>query len=238
MGKMINNKRIVGQLILASSVFVGCLQGAAVAADEAPKPQAKPGLTSGNPTITKGGTQEEVVTLSDLRDVGLCINQIKQQAINIYLDVTRKAVPASASAELEDVDEISNAGLSDSSKYLPTRPEWLVFYVGAMEPIIHLLQSDVKDVESGVAKLMVPKGSQEKFEKLFDDYEASVAQLNVHLTKIYEGIGEKNNNVKLAQEAVKMYEVADDLERSRVEAFQMIKSQSGTELEELPRKTK
>jgi len=179
----------------------------------------------------------EAVTLGDLRDVGLAIMQIKQQAINIFLDVTRRDLTSTSSPGIAFVTRISSSDLHAGAKYLPTRPEWLTFYVGAMEPIIHLLKSDVKDVEDGVAKLIVPSGCREKFEKLYIDYRSDVAKLNEHLTKIYEGIGDKQNNLQLAQEAIHMFQIAEDMERKRVNAFQLMKTASNAEVEELPMPT-
>lgn len=180
------------------------------------------------------------ITLGDLRDIGLTIMQIKQQAINIFLEVTRTEVPKSARPELVNVDRISLTDVKANVSYLPIRPEWLTFYVGAMEPIIRLLGADVKDVQGGVAKLLVPKGNREKFESLYLEHEKDVARLNEHLTKIYDGIDDKHGNEALAKEAVHIFEVAQDMEKTRVAAFHIIQGASGRELEEfsIPKRTK
>ncbi len=52
-----------------------------------------------------------------------------------------------------------------------------------MEPIIRLLGADVKDVQGGVAKLLVPKGNREKFESLYLEHENDVARLNEYRPK-------------------------------------------------------
>lgn len=211
--------------------IVSCLPG--VAAEPAAGESRIPAHSQAAPTSVEC-SQGEAVTLGDLRDVGLAIMQIKQQAINIFLDVTRKDLTWTSSPGIAFVSRIAPSDLHANAKYLPTRPEWLVFYVGAMEPIIKLLQSDVKDVENGVAKLMVPKGCKEKFEKLYLDYKADVAKLNEHLSKIYDGVGDKNNNMELARQAIHMFEVADDMEKKRVGAFQLMRTTSNAEMEELP----
>lgn len=174
------------------------------------------------------------ITLGDLRDVGLTIMQIKQQAINIFLEVTRTEVPKAARPELVNVDKISLTDVKPNASYLPIRPEWLIFYVGAMEPVIRLLGADVKDVQGGVAKLLVPKGNREKFESLYLEHEKDVSRLNEHLTKIYDGIDDKRGNEAIAIEAVHIFEVAQDMEKTRVEAFHIIQASTGRELEELP----
>ncbi len=192
-----------------------------------------PKMTQPPPGSTDYSAGAEL-TLGDLRDIGLTIMQIKQQAINIFLEVTRKDVPKSARPELVNIAKISLTDLKPNATYLPIRPEWLTFYVGAMEPIIRLLGADVTDVRGGVAKLMVPKGNKGKFEGLYEEHEKDVARLNEHLTKIYDGIGEKNSNAAIAKEAVHIFEVAEDMEKTRVQAFHLIQGATGRELEELP----
>ena len=133
---------------------------------------------------------------------------------------------------------ISITGLDPNAKYLPTRPEWLTFYVGTMEPIIHLFKEDVKDAETGVQKIVVPKKVKDKFEKVFDAYENAVEQLNTHLTTIYNQIGEPDNNVKIAKEAVKIFEVAEEIEKDRQIAFHLLQKTDGDEMEQLIPKKK
>lgn len=193
-----------------------------------------PKLSQPAPTSIQYTSPGNAITLGDLRDIGLTIMQIKQQSINIFLEVTRKEVPKSARPDLVNVDKISMTDVKPDSSYLPTRPEWLVFYVGAMEPIIRLLGADVGDVRGGAAKILVPKGNREKFEALYEEHEKDVAKLNEHLTKIYDGIGEKSNNAELAREAVHMFEIAQDMDKTRIAAFHMIQGANGAELEELP----
>jgi hypothetical protein len=183
------------------------------------------------------GSGSGAMGLTDLRDVGLCVMQIKQQAINIYLEATRKPVDVTCAATLEDPSHISVHGLATDTKYLEARPEWLTFYIGTMEPIIHLFKEDVKDVETGIEKVIVPKGTKDKFEKLFDEYETAVNSLNEHLSNIYEEIHQTDNNVKIAKEAIKIFELADSIEKGRQEAFHLLKGSADTEeTEELDRK--
>lgn len=185
---------------------------------------SKTGLTS---------AQLKQSSLADLRDVGLCVLQIKQQAKNIFLEATRKAVDFSSTAELEDPYDISPGQLKSDEKYLETRPEWLTFYVGTMEPIIHLFKEDVKDVQTGMEHILVPKGTRAEFEKLYADYESAVAQLNEHLSIIYDDIHQPKNNLVIAKEAMKMYELAERLEKQRMAAFKLFKEAGTTETEEI-----
>jgi len=184
------------------------------------------------------GTTGEV-TLSDLRDVGLAVMQIRQQSINIFLEATRRQLTVDSPAKMRGPEDISLEKISESEKFLEARPEWLTFYVATLEPIIHLFKEDVKDVESGVEKVIVPKGTKDKFEKLIDDYENSVKQLNVHLDEVFDQINEPNNNMKLAKCAVKMFELTERIEKGRQEAFVLVQqSADNKEKEELRQSAK
>lgn len=204
------------------------LLAAVVTLTSSTKAQSAEPVTLKSPEIKTTLSTGSEISLSDLRDVGLCVMQIKQQSINIYLEVTRKAIAPKSNAQMPDPMTISVTELEPGATYLPTRPEWLTFYVGTMEPIIHLFKEDVKDAETGVQKITVPKGTKERFEKLFDAYEAAVEQLNKHLSAIYDEIGQPDNNVKIAKEAVKIFEVADEIEKDRQQAFRLVQSAADT----------
>lgn len=198
-------------LAVASALIVGTMAPPVMA-------QQSEGLTI---------SQKEEVTLTDLRDLGLIIMQIKQQAENIYMEATRKPVHISARPEIEDVKIITTEPMKARGKYLPTRPEWLTFYVGTMEPIIHLFQVNVGSSNDAAAKkkecIKVPRSTRDKFEKLLDTYDKGVADMNSYLSKIYDNISEKDNNITIAGAAVDLYKTAERIETARVAAFKLIK---------------
>ncbi|MBX9666844.1 MAG: hypothetical protein K2X93_04460 [Candidatus Obscuribacterales bacterium] len=225
-----NNQR-TRAVLLAVSAILSLAYGNARADDTTGSAGSK--LTTPTKPTLHIDVKTDAITLSDMRDVGLCVMQIKQQAINIYLEVTRKEIPTTADAEIADPNEISAIDLAGHHKYLATRPEWLVYYISTMEPIIHLFKEDVKDAESGVEKIIVPKGTKDRFAKLFDEYETSVAQLNEHVSNIYELIPVTDNNEKIAREAVKLFEVANIIEKGRREGFKLIQEASTKETEQV-----
>lgn len=229
-----SNKSAAPLVVLLAAMVASVLSVYAedsAAADKSAQTAATPaGGTAGiRPAAlgTSDGAKSEEITLSDLRDVGLCVMQIKQQAINVYLEATREPIAENADAKMLDPSQISVSELDASTKYLPTRPEWLTFYVGTMEPIIHLFQEDMKDTRTGAQNVVVPKGTKEKFEKLLDVYETAVEQLNSHLSNIYDQIAQPDNNLKIAREAIKIFELANEIEKDRQEAFRLIQSSAG-----------
>lgn len=171
-------------------------------------------------------TQSERVTLTELRDLGLIIMQIKQQAKNIYMEATRKQVHISAEPKIEDLEFINNADINAKADYLPTRPEWLTFYVGTMEPIIHLFEVNTKNTSTGEEdkSVVVPKSTKTKFISLLKVYDDGVDAMNKNVSIIFDNISEKNNNIKTARAAVNIYETADKMENARKVAFKLIKN--------------
>lgn len=217
---------LLASIVLYSSTAV-CSQDASAVekpADSAEADSRQARLTS---------SDSPVLTLGDLRDVGLSIMLIQQLAKNIYLEVTRKPVPASASPHIEDLKLIKSGNIEDASKYEPVRSEWIQYYVGTMEPIVHLLQADIDNTKSGAKELLVPKGTKAAFQKLLNQYDGYMKELNDHISEIFEDRGDSKSNVAIAQEAVKLYDVTEKLESIRKKGFNLIKKAREGELEDV-----
>ena len=200
-------------LVLSVTIASPLMISPVVAADIPARSEVK--LTS---------SQQSELTLSDLRDVGLCLAQIEQQAKNIYMEVLRKPVPKKASAEIVRPSKIVRLDSSSSKAFLPTRPEWLVFYIGTLEPIMRLLKEEMQDTSSSEYIMTVPRKTKSQFEDLIKEYDKGVIDMDSHITNIYNLIGDKDNNVPIAQEAVSLYNIALDLEKLRVKAFHLVRN--------------
>ena len=166
------------------------------------------------------------LTLSELRDSGLSLNQIRQQAINIYLEATRKHCANNSKFELTVPNAIADReieGNAGKNVYMPPRAQWLVFYVGTIEPIISLFTQDVRDTKSGATKLLVPEDARKKLLPLWHEWQDGIDGINKELTGINNLIGDgQPENISLAKHAVAMYKYTQDLERTRRKAFAAI----------------
>jgi hypothetical protein len=152
-------------------------------------------------------------------------------AKSIYMEVTRKPVPASASPHIEDLKLIKSGNIDAACMYEPIRPEWIEFYVGTMEPMVHLLQADLDSTKSGARKLLVPRGKKAEFQENVNEYDDCLKQVNDHVTQIFESRGDSHSNVAIAREAVKLYEVTERMESIRKRAFNLIKNAKVGKLE-------
>lgn len=175
------------------------------------------------------------VTLEDIRDLGICLIQIKQQAENLFIEVTRERVPVDSRPIVAKPEDISSVELGDGSNFLPARPDWLIFYVGTLEPIIHLFREDLRDNPRAPSTLLVPKGTKDSFVNILASYEKDVDALNECLNQIYDSIGEKDNNIKIARSSIKLFQIAEKMETSRVEAFDLLQRAGTQSYEEIVR---
>lgn len=164
------------------------------------------------------------INLDGLRDVGFAINLVRQQALNIFLEATRKSVSFDSSPDTLSPSKISSKNIDRSAKYLQPRVEWLVYYVGTMEPIIHLLKDDLKLMRAKEQKLLIPAGTEKKLEPLFDVWTGDVKELDAHLSRISDLIGKPDENVEIAQQSVAMFDVTNSLDTARKRAFKIIQS--------------
>ena len=169
-------------------------------------------------------SKDDEINLNGLRDVGLALRLVRQQAVNIYLESTRMQVKINGSPDTVKPEKISDRTIDRSARYLPPRVEWLVYYVGTMEPIIHLLKEDLKILRGKDKWVYVPKGSEEKLKPLFNAWTRDVGELDEHLTAISDLIGKPDKNVEIAKESVDLIEVTDRLDQDRKRAFKIIQN--------------
>ena len=162
--------------------------------------------------------------LNDLRDARLCLSQVKQQAINLFLEATRTHVLPSE-APLEQSPQSINAKMINPSRnYLPARKEWLVFYVNTLEPTIHLLKEDLRDVDANHARY--PEAYSKILRPMWETWNSDVLQMNKAMDEIQSLIEPSTpSNLQLAKAALTIYDKAATLEAVRFRAAQAVRKQ-------------
>jgi len=204
-------------LVLSGQIVFDCKMS--MAADQSSQSAERVAPSS----LSSKNGEAKLLTLNHLRDSWLSLEQIKQQAINIYLEATREDVKATDNTDLIYPKSISKKVLGQGH-YLPPRMEWLYFYVGTMEPIIRLFADTVSDTKTGVTRLVVPKASLESLAPLWKDWSSGIESLNEQVTAIYKLASEENpNNISLGRRAVSMYKIAEKLEKTRAKAVAIIR---------------
>jgi len=160
--------------------------------------------------------------LSDLRDTRLSVGQVKQQAINLFLEATRTVVRPGDSALHINPGEISAAMISEKKKYMPPRKDWLVFYMNTLEPIVQLLTDDINDVDTN-GRSSVPPNIEAKINPLWKTWQTDVRAINKSLDEMQELIApDTGTNIPLAKTALDIYKRAVDLEKVRYRAYELL----------------
>jgi len=210
---------LLGQTLLNEQIVSASTANVTESLSKEKNERAVPASLTGN-----NEDKSNILTLNLLRDSGLSLQQIKQQAINIYLEATRTDVRPEDKTSLVYPKSISDKGLLKTSSYLPPRADWLYFYVGTMEPVIHLFAADVSDTRAGITRVWVPKVIKAEISPLWQEWAKGIQDLNDHLSVIYQLANEdKPDNIAIGKHAVAMYNIGIDLENTRQKAVGIIR---------------
>ena len=182
--------------------------------------------TVGLPLKKPAGSDSKQVSaeamLSDLRDTRLSLNQLKQQAINLFLEATRITMTVNDAPVEQSPTAISMQMLDANKKYQAPRKEWLVLYVNTLEPIVHLLCEDIKDVDTNGHS--VSKTIEARVNPLWDKWRDAVLSINKSLDEVQGAlpVGDDeesaNSNIVIAKAALNMFQKAEELEKVRYQA--------------------
>lgn len=213
--------------ILAVATVMSALPRPSLAAEESGR-EAKPaGRSSEHALILRRRTVDDKQQLmpeemlSDLRDTRLSVGQVKQQAINLFLEATRVVVMPGDPALHFSPTAIDEALLDPKKHYMPPRKDWLVFYMNTLEPIVQLLTDDIHDVDTNGRS--VPPNIEAKINPLWKNWQNDVRAINSSLDEMQELIGQdEGTNIPLARTALSIYNKAIDLEKVRYDAYEMM----------------
>jgi len=165
------------------------------------------------------------LTLGTLRDVGLGLAQIKQQALNIFVEATRLPVPLLSGPELPQLTAPPRLSTLRATGYLPPRRQWIFYYIGTMEPLIHNMQGCQDEAEETINRVIIPAGSRGSITPIANEWDKVVATMNGHLTEL-AGLIENadENNIPIARQAALIYEDVDTLEKMRRRLYRIVQS--------------
>lgn len=155
--------------------------------------------------------------LTDIRDTRLSLMQVKQQAVNVFMEATRTLVTTKEPALEHTPQEINAAMYDPKHQYLPPRKEWLVYFVTTLEPIIHLMTEDLKDAEQN--GIRAPEPIRAKVRPLWQDWRAQLLSINKSLDELQSSIGpDSGTNEGIAKAALNIYDGVTHLEKLRYQA--------------------
>lgn len=180
------------------------------------------GVTLKKRTVSDAEQMTPECMLSDLRDTRLSLNQLKQQAVNLFLEATRTCMTVNDAPVEQSPTAISMSMFDSKAKYLAPRKEWLVLYVNTLEPIVHLLSEDINDVDPNGRK--VSKVIEERINPLWNTWRDQVIAFNKSLDQVHGSmpVGDDeesaDSNAVIAKAALDMFQRAEELEKVRYRA--------------------
>lgn len=216
-------KTAVSCLVISAPLV--CISNAPAFAAENPRPVRKStGVELPLAKRTAGDVAPATADqmLNDLRDTRLSLNQLKQQAINLFLEATRIPMTVNDAPVEQSPVSISSAMLDSNRKYLAPRKEWLVLYVNTLEPIVHLLCEDISDVDTN--GLGVSKAIADRVNPLWKTWRANVLDINKALDQVQDSLpvgsdpDRADSNTVIAKAALEIFQKAEDLEKVRYQA--------------------
>lgn len=197
--------------------------------------EAKPPATGDTSTTAAGATgnqaQLEELSLDDIQDIGIILRQINEQAKNIYEEASRTAVTPADKAELRTIHSIP---YTVTGTVLPARAQWLVFFLGSVEPVVRELAKNVTDIKAGSAQLVIPAGMETEMKPLWQTWTDKTTDMN-HQLDVLLGLMDDapNNNEKIRAVAVAIYDDSVKLETGRKQLFDIIKATQKTGQEKI-----
>jgi len=158
--------------------------------------------------------------LEDLHDVGYILQLIRQQAVDIYAEATRRKTATDSA--VEPLDAIPNQPLLGERDYKPLRKAWIVFFMGAMEPLARLLDEGWRDASEEAVELKVPADKKPVLDRMMAKIGDSVTAINEHLNKCADVLDTTDSgNIVIAHEAVAIASEVSKAEQVRAKAVRM-----------------
>jgi hypothetical protein len=178
--------------------------------------------------------------LNELRDLGLNIRQIKQQALSLYIEATRTDLSPNDGPELNVPSAIPKSTMTniDYSKCLPPRSEWVAYFLNTIEPLTQFIQGRLKTYVSSKVSVLVPKGTSTELKPLRADILTILRKLGSDLDSLHDIFeGDTISNKQLVEVSREIYDDAtayEDLRQRFYEVIRKAEKQGATAFEPFP----
>ena len=146
-------------------------------------------------------TSSEHMSLDNIQDVAYTLQRIDQQAINVYLEATRKKVDR-YELKVPSLSSMPTAPLEEQSAYLRLRKGWLAFFIGTMEPLMQILKDHLKGLDERTEKSGLPSQYHAEWKTIVDEWASAIRDLNAQLDIIAALIDDPGaGNIEVAKAA-------------------------------------
>jgi len=131
-------------------------------------------------TKAAGAGPTHYLQVDDIQDLAHTLQRIRQQAINIYVEATR---PKTYRHELNVpcLSSMPTIPLKDQNAYLPLRPGWLMFFIGTMEPLVQILNEDLKHIDEKTERSVMSSQDRSEWQGIVNEWKSGIHELNDQL---------------------------------------------------------
>jgi hypothetical protein len=179
-------------LVMATQPLVFASDGESIAATA-----ITPEAGEENPKVSSAVTAES----TNIEDVAYTLQRIRQQAINIYIESTRKR-PNNYELNLVSLATMPTTPLESQSAYLPLRKAWLAFFIGTMEPLVQILNEHIKHLGEKTEQSHMPGNCLAEWHGIVSEWTSAIKQLNVQLDTCASLVNDSSpGNVEVAKAA-------------------------------------
>ncbi len=165
----------------AITILVAAAQPFAFASDSATMATS----SQTNATTASQAREEDVrangdLAVDNIQDIAYTLQRIRQQAINIYIESTRKPVKH-FELNIVSLSSMPTTPLESQSAYLPLRKAWLVFFIGTMEPLVQILNEHVKHLDERTKQKHMTSQCLADWQVIVSEWKKTIKQLNEQL---------------------------------------------------------
>jgi hypothetical protein len=131
-------------------------------------------------TTSTDATTCDVMTLDDILDVALTLQHIRRHAIAIFFEATRKK-----STQLDmktlSLSAVPKSNFEDQKLYLPLRKGWLCYFIGTMEPLVQILNEQLKHLDEVATRNAIPADKMPEWHGIVKEWTTAVHELDTQL---------------------------------------------------------
>jgi len=183
--------------VTAMTLLIMAAQPFAFASEESIATAGAPEAGEGNPRVSSDLVAEN----TNIEDVAYTLQRIRQQAINIYVESTRKPVN-NFDLNIVSLSTMPTAPLESQSAYLPLRKAWLAFFIGTMEPLVQILNEHIKHLDQKTKQSHMPAQCLADWHGIVSEWTSAIKQLNDQLDVCASLVNESApGNVEVAKAA-------------------------------------
>lgn len=162
--------------------------------------------------------------LSVVHDWGLVHKQMKELAINLYLEASRCKPTVADSCEIKSPSTLPVATTVDKSQQLQPRAEWVAYYLNSMEPLLNYVTKSLRASEKGTLKMAVPKGTSSELAAVIEDMYSISHRMETSLNRLNEIFNQEQPAAdSLKDVATTIFEDTSKIEAARCRYYDVLK---------------